>query len=376
MCYTKNRNYCFTLNNYTDEEINHLKESAEMGKYVFICWGYETSQDTNEEDGFIKKGTPHLQGYMEFKNARYLNGIKKDPGCYRMHLEPRADKSTKLLAVTYCAKLLIEEVYLESKKAEILKNDPKANIRIVSADEKAEMKTLFENEGNGKISLENEKILASLLIKPSEKTTLDYGRFDLKWRKSILLPYQDKYFEAGNWQHGLKPGKRNDIFIAKDIVASGGGMREVLESVNSYQAARMAQLMLTHINPTRNWKTKVYWFWGPTGKGKSETAWAMCREDGVEPWMSSNNLQWFDGYDRHSHVILDDFRGNQSTFSFLLKLTDKYPLRVQVKGGFVDWCPKVIFITAPDKPEICYEGQDDEKLDQLLRRIEETIEFK
>lgn len=379
----RNRNYCFTLNNYTDEEVKLLKEAGEMNKYVFICWGYETAEDITNEDGTIKEGTPHLQGYVECKSGRTLSALKKDPGFGRMHLEPRAEKSTKLLAVTYCAKLLIEDEYMaeainklvskEEKRAERNNEQPRT-IKIVTYSEKQKFIEDSLASGMSKDDIAFHTMI--MLEKPSEKTILDYGRFNLEWRKKINNAYQNKYFEAGNWQHGLKPGTRTDINVARDIVNTGGGMREVLEHVNSYQGARMAQLLLTHMEPTRNWKTKCYWFWGPTGKGKSEMAWELCKEDKAFPWVNSNSLQWFDGYDRHTHVILDDFRGNQSTFSWILRLTDKYPLKVPIKGGFADWCPKVMFITAPDKPEICYEGQEDEKLDQLIRRIDEVIEFK
>lgn len=42
-------------------------------------------------------------------------------------------------------------------------------------------------------------------------------------------------------------------------------------------------------------KTKPYvvWLAGPTGCGKTFTAFDECKE---RPWVSSSDLKWFDGY--------------------------------------------------------------------------------
>lgn len=48
-----------------------------------------------------ESGTPHLQGYVEFENARALGGVKKIIGS-RAHLESR--KGSARQAVDYCKK--------------------------------------------------------------------------------------------------------------------------------------------------------------------------------------------------------------------------------------------------------------------------------
>jgi hypothetical protein len=60
---TKSRCYCFTLNNYTNDDIENLKKIA--ARYI-VC---------GKEVG--KSGTPHLQGYIVFKSPRSFNAVKK-----------------------------------------------------------------------------------------------------------------------------------------------------------------------------------------------------------------------------------------------------------------------------------------------------------
>lgn len=58
------RNFAFTLNNYTDEEIEALKKMSQC----LIVFGKEICPKT---------GTPHLQGYVEFKNQKDFSALKK-----------------------------------------------------------------------------------------------------------------------------------------------------------------------------------------------------------------------------------------------------------------------------------------------------------
>lgn len=84
----KTRSYCFTLNNYSHEEIAQLQECD--AKY--IVWGKEVGES----------GTPHLQGFVSFVNPRTITGIKRMKGAwYRMNLRP---SEKPLSAIDYCKK--------------------------------------------------------------------------------------------------------------------------------------------------------------------------------------------------------------------------------------------------------------------------------
>lgn len=81
------RAWCFTLNNYSEEEYEKITKLS--CKYLVV--GKEVGDS----------GTPHLQGYVEFDNPRMLTGVKKIIGD-RVHLEVRL--GTALQASDYCKK--------------------------------------------------------------------------------------------------------------------------------------------------------------------------------------------------------------------------------------------------------------------------------
>ena len=87
-----------------------------------------------------------------------------------------------------------------------------------------------------------------------------------------------------------------------------------------------------------------------------------------------NTFQWYDGYNGQETVIFDDFREHQCKIEYLLTLTDRYKQKVAIKGGFTDWCPKVIFITSIMNPNdaISNDAHDPNNV-QLLRRIRKVI---
>jgi len=90
------RSYCFTINNYTLEEEEYVKKYDYSVKYMIV--GKEVGA----------QGTPHLQGFIEFKNARQFNSVKED--FPRAHLE--VAKGNALHSKKYCSKdgnLLVEK---------------------------------------------------------------------------------------------------------------------------------------------------------------------------------------------------------------------------------------------------------------------------
>lgn len=88
---TRHRNYLFTLNNYTNEELKQLQEKG-LKEVKYIIVGAEIAPTT---------GTPHLQGFLIWQNAKTLKAtIKSLPT--RSHIE--ICKGTPYQNYEYCKK--------------------------------------------------------------------------------------------------------------------------------------------------------------------------------------------------------------------------------------------------------------------------------
>lgn len=178
------------------------------------------------------------------------------------------------------------------------------------------------------------------------------------------------------WAAGVRPSggggrKRSDLSVARDVLKATGKCRAVAEVTTSYQALKGAELLVRYIEPKRNWPMDVRWYWGPTGSGKTRRA---VEEAGPEVWMSAHSLQWWDGYDGHENVILDDFRGDFCPFHTLLRILDRYEFRVMVKGGSRQLLARTIWVTSCVPPQDAYPGCS-ERMDQLLRRITSVVQM-
>lgn len=253
------RNYCFTLNNYNEEEYHTL---LSMGTYCII--GREVGES----------GTPHLQGYIEFKSVTRFDTLKnRSP---RAHWEAR--RGTQEQAVEYCKK---DGTY----------------------EERGEMKM---------------------------------------------------------------QGHRGDLDAVRQNAASEG-LRHVARYGNAQQI-RVAEKFLTYCEEPRDWKPEVTWIHGPTGVGKSRKA----REMLEEPYTKNEGSKWWDGYDAHEDVIIDDFRDSWWSLTEMLSLLDRYEKRVEYKGGSRQFKPKRIVITCCKSPELLYRGTG-EDIAQLLRRIDSIV---
>jgi hypothetical protein len=183
---------------------------------------------------------------------------------------------------------------------------------------------------------------------------------------------QGQFWETGSI---AGQGKRTDLEAIRQSLKSGEGVEPVIPRTNC-QTLRYAQNVAQYLEPGRTWKTQVSWYWGATGTGKTRTAYSeLSTNEDSRLWVSAGTLQWWDGYDAHEHVLIDDFRGDFCKFHTLLRILDRYPFRVPIKGGFRQLLAKRIIVTAPLPPEDMYAGRTTEDVAQLLRRIDEVKQF-
>jgi len=230
--------------------------------------------------------------------------------------------------------------------------------------------------GTGRRHLQGYTRFSKPLRMAGLQTALPGGHFEpAKADEAANVAYCSKSDSRldGPWSDGdaARPGKRNDISVAKKIVADGGGMRSVISQVNSYQAMKTAELCLKYVERKRTWLPDVRWYHGSTGGGKTRQA----IEEFPDAWMSGRNLKWFEGYDAHEVIVIDDFRKDFCTFHELLRILDRYEYRIENKGSSRQLLAKTIIITCPWAPAVLYDNRSAEDVSQLIRRISVVRQF-
>lgn len=265
---SRTRGWCFTINNYGDDDIAKLDSLTLDPKVVYLVYGKEVGEE---------KATPHLQGYLHLDVSTRFNAVKRllPDAC---HLEPR--RGTVDQAIDYCMK---DEDYVE---------------------------------------------------------------------------------------HGKRPrqGKRNDLVEIKARLDNGDSEETIADNhFGSWVRYRKSFAAYSALKKKgRCFERSVFWIYGATGTGKSKYCATIPNAYWKPPGM------WFDGYDGEENVVIDELRNDHFSFAYALRLFDRYPLQVPIKGSFRPWLAKNIFITAPCPPGDLWATS--ENMAQLLRRLT-IVEF-
>lgn len=276
MADTSSRAWCFTLNNYTDEDIIAYQNL----KCKYIVFSKEVGES----------GTPHLQGYFYFANARSFSSIKKQ--------------------------------------------FPRMNFR--PADGSAAQNRVY-------------------IIGPYEKN----GK---------TKPYNPDHFEQGEMPSQGKRAVHNDV---RKAVADGVSMREIarMDGVN-YQTLRSAELLMRYVEKKRDFKTHVVWLYGEPGSGKTRFAFDNESNDDIH-LQNASNLKFFQEYDAHPVVILDEVDSDTS-YTALKALCDRHPYSVEFKGGSRQFLSKRIYITSLYSPQELFKHRPYGGL-EMMRRIDKVM---
>lgn len=270
---SRSKHWCFTLNNYTEEEQLRLRDVI-CSDVVYIIFGREIGDS----------GTPHLQGYVSFSARRGLAWIRAKISS-RAHFEVARGSPSQ--AAAYCRK-----------------------------------------DGDSE----------------------EYGE----------LP-------AG-------PGSRSDLVRLYGDIRSGKNEDEVEEAfpASFIRYQRSIQSLLRKYTKPRTDPPEVFVFWGTTGTGKTRT---VYESHPVEEIYSHPGGSWFDGYHGQPVALFDDFGGSEFKLTYLLKLLDRYPMNVPIKGSFVCWKPSKIYLTSNRPWYEWYPNAHQSHVDALERRLTEIREF-
>ena len=170
-----------------------------------------------------------------------------------------------------------------------------------------------------------------------------------------------------------RPGARSDLEAVALSIQSGLRGRELFEKhpVPYLQYSRGIAVAASLYEGRRSAPPTVLWFYGPTGGGKSREA---AEKYPGAYWKDCSN-HWWDGFNGSQPVILDDYRASFCKFSYLLRLLDRYPMSVQIKGSTVEMNSPVIVITTPRDIKRTWVNRCDEEIGQLVRRVTEVKFF-
>ncbi len=180
------------------------------------------------------------------------------------------------------------------------------------------------------------------------------------------------FIEFGTFCKGR--GTRTDLVSFKLAIMNGVRKIDLLTLYLNEMARypKFYQMVRSMVRPTRITDLTVRLNFGETGLGKSRYAYDNHPQLYALPL--SNQL-WFDGYDLHETALLDDFAGAASklTLNDTLRLLDRYPIQVQVKGCFAWWMPSLIIITTNVHPRNWYKwARREGQYRALVRRLTEV----
>lgn len=172
---------------------------------------------------------------------------------------------------------------------------------------------------------------------------------------------------------------RSDIASAVDMLKAGKRMADVLDEnpavvVKFHRGLMYAGMLLAKPrDPSVSPIIEIYW--GDSGTGKTRKAIDENEDSYLLTKPNGNNTVWFDGYEGQKCVILDEFYG-WVQYDLLLRLLDRYPLKVQTKGGFVEMCATKFVITSNKQWQDWYPNVDDKSaLDRRIREFGRVTHF-
>lgn len=176
---------------------------------------------------------------------------------------------------------------------------------------------------------------------------------------------------------GSKPagqGARTDIGAITDAIRGGATELDIFEADPEFYIKHPTGVRraIQISKAKRTFKSKVYWFYGESGSGKSQKAYEI---GGIDAYYKNASMEHWENYQNEDFVVIDDYRPSMCPFSEFLRILDRYPHLVNVKCNFAQFTTKWIIITSPRSPRETWKNQKEEDLYQLERRITQIVKF-
>lgn len=186
-------------------------------------------------------------------------------------------------------------------------------------------------------------------MRGTHKQASDYCKKEGKYEEFGELPAQ---------------GSRTDWCVAVEQIVSGAPVEEVVvaqpQLLPGIRALERFKAML--LKPKHR-DIEVIVLYGDAGTGKSRYAW-----DNYPDLYSKPTGDWWDGYVGQETILLDDYYGGIQ-YSEFLKVLDRYPYQVPVKGAFVHAQWNRVIITSNKSPDLWYQRGLTPALARRLHKI-------
>lgn len=174
-------------------------------------------------------------------------------------------------------------------------------------------------------------------------------------------------------------GTRNDLYAVYDMIKSGYNIQDIMDYdfalwARNHRAISTAVDLRLQARSREDPPPTVYWLYGPPGTGK--TRYVYDKYNWEDIYCVDNSNDWA-GYTQQSIIILDEFHEGMITYRKLLRLLDRYPVRLNVKGSSVNLRSPIIYVTCEYHPLAAFsELPPTDNINALIRRITEIIPFK
>jgi len=176
------------------------------------------------------------------------------------------------------------------------------------------------------------------------------------------------FWEYGQIQHA---GKRNDLSEFTAAIVAGKSVDELAveqpDTFVRYNRGLYALQNIVRSKVQRDYKTRVVVLVGVPGTGKSRYANEAAKANGTVYYKPRGD--WWDGYDGQTSIVIDDYYG-WLKYDELLKICDRYPYQVPVKGGYRQFTSKNIYITSNSEIKDWYKFANYDPA-AIMRRVEE-----
>lgn len=164
-------------------------------------------------------------------------------------------------------------------------------------------------------------------------------------------------------------GKRSDLDYVYEKIAQGASIYDVMDEfprVFMKNHAAISKLCAMYDKPRPYGDCHVEIWWGVTGSGKSHAAYHTY----PDAYRKTIPGKWWEGYRGQDTVIFEEFNPDEDKelrLPELLKILDKYPYQVEVKGASMQLKANRFIITTNIDPRLWYQGHPQQPA--LCRRI-------